>query len=294
MGGPGSGPHKGVKRGPRPQTLRILELRRQGYMYKEIMDIVGCCKDTIKDAVRNYGEKKQAHIGESDAREVVNASGFDYVGGFTNTKGTVILRCRECGHEFTRYYDAVRNEVHGKRKEKLTCPACFQKKWKQYREQKNAPKQRDAQERAERAAENRSRKISDQLTRRLAIHVCKNCGTEFCMEATGYNSEQYCSKKCQSRYFNRAKNEKRIDRLKSRMHDTDITLEKLFKRDGGVCYICGKTCDWSDIVEKDGTMVAGDSYPSIDHVKPVARGGTHTWDNIKLACRICNTLKGWR
>ena len=148
--------------------------------------------------------------------------------------------------------------------------------------------------RAQCKAEQLSRKVNEQLARRLAIHVCKNCGQEFCVASTGYDSESYCSKKCQARWHNRLKNDKRIKRMISRDHDTDITLDKLFNRDGGVCYICGQMCDWTDIVEKDGTMIAGDSYPSIDHVKPISKGGTHTWDNLKLACRRCNTAKGWK
>lgn len=147
---------------------------------------------------------------------------------------------------------------------------------------------------AQHKAEQLSRKASDELAKRLAIHVCKNCGKEYCTAVTGYNSYLYCSKKCQQRWHDRVKNDHRIDMMLKREHDTDITLEKLFNRDGGVCYICGKLCSWDDISEREGTMIAGDNYPSIDHVKPVSKGGTHTWNNIKLACRKCNTLKGWK
>ena len=295
MGGPGSGPRNGVPRGPREQTLRILDLRREGMTQKQITEVLGCCIDTVKLACRKYGMSvEQKPVTVEEAASVISQAGYDYISGFVNAHSKVTIRCRKCGSAFEKMYRHLREKAIGAYQYDMMCPCCWRSGVEEYRKKKREPKEREAHERAVRAAENRSRKISDQLTRRLAIRVCKNCGIEFCMEATGYNSEQYCSKKCQSRYFNRTKNEKRIDRLKSRKHDTDITLEKLFKRDGGVCYICGKACDWSDIAEKDGTMIAGESYPSIDHVKPVARGGTHTWDNIKLACRSCNSLKGWR
>ena len=74
-------------------------------------------------------------------------------------------------------------------------------------------------------------------------------------------------------------------------HDNDITLEKLYKRDGGKCYLCGIICDWNDGIDKDGTFVAGQMYPSIDHVFPLSKGGHHTWENVKLACRGCNSRK---
>lgn len=31
--------------------------------------------------------------------------------------------------------------------------------------------------------------------------------------------------------------------------------------------------------------------PEIDHLLPISRGGTHTMDNLTLACRACNAGK---
>jgi len=39
------------------------------------------------------------------------------------------------------------------------------------------------------------------------------------------------------------------------------------------------------------TFIAGNMYPSIDHVVPLSRGGLHEWGNVKLAHRICNSIK---
>ncbi|WP_210434349.1 HNH endonuclease [Virgibacillus sp. SK37] len=44
-------------------------------------------------------------------------------------------------------------------------------------------------------------------------------------------------------------------------------------------------------VTEEGYYIAGDDYPSIEHVIPISKGGTHTWDNVKLAHRKCNNLK---
>lgn len=33
-------------------------------------------------------------------------------------------------------------------------------------------------------------------------------------------------------------------------------------------------------------------YPNVEHVIPISKGGTHTWDNVKLAHRKCNWEKG--
>lgn len=75
--------------------------------------------------------------------------------------------------------------------------------------------------------------------------------------------------------------------------DKDISLKRLFRRDNGICHICGKSCDYEDYTRSDkGAFIAGKLYPSIDHVKPLSHGGTHTWDNIRLAHMVCNAYKG--
>ena len=55
--------------------------------------------------------------------------------------------------------------------------------------------------------------------------------------------------------------------------------------------MCGGTCDWNDKEERDGTVVVGKLYPSVEHIIPVSKGGTHTWDNVRLAHHYCNAIK---
>lgn len=74
--------------------------------------------------------------------------------------------------------------------------------------------------------------------------------------------------------------------------DKTITLEKLFTRDNGICYLCQKACDWKDYQIINGAFVVGKSYPTIEHVLAICNGGTHTWNNVKLACHACNSKKG--
>ena len=72
----------------------------------------------------------------------------------------------------------------------------------------------------------------------------------------------------------------------------NITLDALINRDGLECWICGELCDLEDSFWIGKTFYAGNNYPSIDHVIPLAKGGTHTWDNVRVAHRICNSIKG--
>lgn len=76
-----------------------------------------------------------------------------------------------------------------------------------------------------------------------------------------------------------------------RLIDKDITLKKVYKRDNGVCHICGMQCDWNSYHYEKGRFRPDEFYPVLDHVIPVAKGGEHSWENVKLAHWRCNLLK---
>ena len=124
----------------------------------------------------------------------------------------------------------------------------------------------------------------------LKEKICKQCGEIF----HSYKSNsKYCSEKCIKKHENHEKQIRRDNRLKENgIVDKTITLEKLYKRDNGTCKICGHKCDYTDYyIDENGTYIAGNNYPSIDHIKPISKGGCHTWENVQLAHRICNTIK---
>lgn len=115
-----------------------------------------------------------------------------------------------------------------------------------------------------------------------AFHVCTVCGEVY---TAHYPTSKYCSTKCARRVHKKRRKYKDI------MIDNDITLEALARRDNNVCQICGGAVDWDDKKTINGTVICGNNYPSIDHIMPISKGGLHSWDNIQLAHRICNTLK---
>jgi 5-methylcytosine-specific restriction endonuclease McrA len=61
----------------------------------------------------------------------------------------------------------------------------------------------------------------------------------------------------------------------------------IFERDGWICQICGLHLD------PEVKFPSNDS-PSIDHIIPIALGGTHTLANVQAACMGCNRRKGGR
>ena len=52
----------------------------------------------------------------------------------------------------------------------------------------------------------------------------------------------------------------------------------IYKRDGYRCRICGRTNRFDDL--------------EIDHIKPIAKGGKSTYDNLQTLCKRCNKEKG--
>lgn len=130
----------------------------------------------------------------------------------------------------------------------------------------------------------KERKEAEKKAKKEANHrfgTCAVCGNTF----ETYNPRQKtCSKVCSKKYSNARKNG-RIPQ--EQMVDKDITLEALYRRDSGVCYLCGEKCDWND---RD-LFTVRDKYPTIDHIIPVSRGGLHSWDNVRLAHFKCNLDK---
>lgn len=117
------------------------------------------------------------------------------------------------------------------------------------------------------------------------LHRCPYCGAIT-------DRPKYCSDLCRKRANYIIQNTRRRAKINNALIDKDITLRKLFERDNGKCHICGGVCDWADYGEKNSRFVAGKSYPTIDHIKPLSKGGSHSWGNVKLAHFGCNSAKG--
>ena len=63
-------------------------------------------------------------------------------------------------------------------------------------------------------------------------------------------------------------------------HVPTLDRRKLARRDRHVCAYCGERFT-EDLL-------------TIDHVKPLSRGGTHAWTNVLAACAPCNNAKADR
>ena len=70
-------------------------------------------------------------------------------------------------------------------------------------------------------------------------------------------------------------------------YDEGVTLKRVREKYKDVCQICGLFVDDTDI--QNGHIRR--MYPTIDHIIPLSKGGSHTWDNVRLAHMACNAGK---
>lgn len=198
----------------------------------------------------------------------------EYVDGYTGSGGMVNIRCRQCGAIVRKSFICVRHYD-----ENTTCPICSKVHIRNTLRIKTYMGHWEAEERARIKKQPKPRKPTEC---RSGPHPCQVCG-----KIT--TRPKYCSSDCARKASNAKHDVKKRKFMKDKVIDKDITLKKLFNRDRGVCWICGQMCDYGDYERKNGHFIAGNRYPSIDHIIPRCEGGEHSWANIKLAHRICNT-----
>lgn len=67
----------------------------------------------------------------------------------------------------------------------------------------------------------------------------------------------------------------------------DIDRGKVFESSGYICGLCGGHIDINIKWPEQG-------FATLDHIVPLSKGGSHTYDNLQPAHLLCNTSKGDR
>lgn len=114
--------------------------------------------------------------------------------------------------------------------------------------------------------------------------VCQWCGETLKKPRT-----TYCSDDCMKnmKIYNNSVRKRYKCKICFKEHDY-ISLIRLFKYDGGICYLCGKKLEPP---EDKNYNPNDESAPQVDHVIPVSKCGRHLWSNVKLICKKCNSYK---
>lgn len=184
-----------------------------------------------------------------------NVKGFVYSRGYVYSDSSMWIKCTDCDKELKRSGGFLRKVIRGERK--VVCNHCT----------------------------GRKETVIEKVARE-----CRNCGISF------RGTTHYCTRECWRKGGNNRLEYKKRDSYNTLVqaggYDATITLEKLYNEFNGTCYICGEYCSWEDKkITTEGHFIAGESYPSIDHIVPLSKGGTHTWDNVSLVHYRCNVNK---
>lgn len=284
------------KRALSDRTSELAAMREAGTSYAEMAAHFGVSSRTVKDELNRQGmeyseaEKTEQQLARNRRNyanteaDIVNilrehCPSIEYVSGYVNNYAKMTVRCVDCGRAFDA---SLHTLVYGSGQ----CPLCrVDQRLIEQKKKTAAEAVKKAEAEEQRRAEVEKRAAEQAATELAKLHACPVCGA-------GTKNRIYCSPACRNRAKNSRKEAMRRSRIRNACIDRDITMEALFKRDAGVCHICGERCSLEDYVVVDDTFIAGNWYPSIDHVIPLARGGQHSWANVKLAHRICNTAKG--
>lgn len=287
----------------RIRDLQIVELRKQGYSQAQLCEmfnlksighickrygVAGVMSDRKPSVYRggSGGNNQYTKKTETERKEYVESflpDGFSYFGGYIDCEHDVTLRCDKCGAVFVRSMETLRHPKGNV----VRCRECEKRERLEQEEVKaRAKEEARKQKEVDRFAKKLKRQADIETERFLKTILveCAECGKIF---STTNSQKVCCSSKCSRKRANN-KHDRRL--TKDKIVD-NVTVDELFKRDKGRCWICGGLCDKSDFTMKGKAFVAGNNYPSIDHVVPVCMGGVDAWENVRLAHRICNTKR---
>ena len=292
---------------------------------KDIADVFGCSETTVTNRLNDAGyapgkgsnagsgaKKQSKKYCDAYIRKIRSEYG-DRFEVLQHARKSTTFKCKTCGTIFHRTATP-----HG-----VICPNCAQDDRRRAREQKAKEDERNKQTRIDKQYETvqvcqhcgkefhayrKQKYCSQSCCSRHAyaakhpkrIKSCPTCGKEF---AAWSQRAIYCSKECRlssdeykakSKHWRRFRhNHSHRARVYGVEYVSGITLDKVIERDGGKCWICGSQTSKQDKRHtEDGWLVVGATYPTIDHIIPMSKGGGHTWENVRLACKHCNELKG--
>lgn len=114
------------------------------------------------------------------------------------------------------------------------------------------------------------------LRRRWFSACCPMCAAWF---VTDNPRDQNCSPRCGRRA---AKDRRRA--LERDAFVAPVNRRSVYERDRWVCQLCREPV-------ARGKAVPHPKAPTIDHIVPLARGGTHEPANVQLAHYLCNSIK---
>lgn len=149
---------------------------------------------------------------------------------------------------------------------------------------KNLPHERFCSDSCRTRTANRA---GQERRRNGAPRACRWCSKVYTPEY-GSLRTHYCTTECRDEGKRKLRSGS-THRRRAKKFGCDyqpVSKRKVFERDGWRCYLCG--CD----TPKELSGTTDPNAPELDHVIPMAKGGGHTYENVRCSCRGCNRAKG--
>lgn len=118
---------------------------------------------------------------------------------------------------------------------------------------------------------------------------CTGCGETFNRYGQGWRCDS-----CKEYTDRQLRQIRRLRQSRNGAYDRGIDYKSLYDRAGGQCAICRTACADPSVWRGWDGCTWMPTAPTVDHIIPLAKGGSHTWANVQLACIACNSLKGDR
>ena len=124
--------------------------------------------------------------------------------------------------------------------------------------------------------------------------ICHHCGKPY-RTNVWVGRRKYCCLACSNQAYARTEQAQEVrreamQRRRARMRGAFVQRVRrltIYERDGWYCQICGKSVDRTK-------QVPHPLAPTIDHILPLAQGGTHEPRNVQCAHFLCNSRKSDR
>jgi hypothetical protein len=89
----------------------------------------------------------------------------------------------------------------------------------------------------------------------------------------------------------RRSRERAMNPVKAAARKDPPKWQQVAQRSGSKCWLCGTRTFADDRQRTAGGERLGSTYPTVDYVIPVERGGTHVMDNLRIAHRHCAEVR---
>ena len=118
---------------------------------------------------------------------------------------------------------------------------------------------------------------------------CTGCGELFNQFSSGWKC-----KDCKDETYRQWRHIRRLRTRGEGTYDPGISYTVLFRAGDGRCALCNEQCQDPSVWKTWDGKTYMPLAPTLDHIIPLAKGGTHTLSNAQLACVRCNSHKGDR